>query len=249
MAQVLKVVMIYMEKTYSNYKEKNPDAPDSEIYAQIALRAPWEYKIDAIGNYLMNYNAFTSFPKKFGLMEKQIFVNSCISNGVDPEEAEFYGNMVEFCSENMVFETGFTIAGAGIKSASALKSGAAFSEGNIIAGSGAGNLYKFKKPTRQQLKQIEQLRNGETISVKTAEEARELLNLMPDLTPPPLGRMNPEFLDPKGTFRGDLINKNNPLGLVHDPAIVNKNPLHCQYPHYNIRFKDGQKAAILITGV
>ena len=71
---------------------------------------------------------------------------------------------------------------------------------------------------------------------------------MPDVQPPPLGRMNPEFLDPKGTYRGDLINKSNPLDAVHDVADVPKNPLHAEYPHYNIYFKNGEKAAILITG-
>lgn len=119
---------------------------------------------------------------------------------------------------------------------------------NFNDGSGIGNLTERAKLTNKKIKQIEQLRNGETISVKTVEEARELLDLMPDVTPP-LGRMNPEFLDPKGTYRGDLINKNNPLGPVHDPTIVNKNPLHCKFPYYNIRFKDGQKAAIIIDGV
>ncbi|MEQ3340910.1 hypothetical protein, partial [Clostridium butyricum] len=131
---------VYMEKTYNNCKEKNPDASDSRIYAQIALRAPWEYKSDAIGNYLSNYNWFTSIPKKFALIEKGIFVNSAINNGFDPKTAEIYGNMAGDFSEGMLFETGFTIVGKGLKAASALKSGEVLSEGEIVAGSGIGNL-------------------------------------------------------------------------------------------------------------
>jgi len=38
---------------------------------------------------------------------------------------------------------------------------------------------------------------------------------MPEVSPPPLGRMNPLFSDPRGTYRGDLINKNDPLGLKY----------------------------------
>ena len=37
-----------------------------------------------------------------------------------------------------MFETGFTIAGKGLKAASTLKSGEALSEGEIVAGSGMG---------------------------------------------------------------------------------------------------------------
>ena len=149
---------VYMEKTYNNCKEKNPDASDSRIYAQIALRAPWEYKSDAIGNYLSNYNWFTSIPKKFALIEKGIFVNSAINNGFDPKTAEIYGNMAGDFSEGMLFETGFTIVGKGLKAASALKSGEVLSEGEIVAGSGIGNL---KGTKTSYVKSIDDLKNTE----------------------------------------------------------------------------------------
>ena len=110
--------------------------------------------------------------------------------------------------------------------------------------------------TRKQQHQIEDLRSGKDVSVKTVDEARTLLDNMPEVSAPPLGRMNPEFPDPKGTYRGDLFNAvlYDELGnayladFIHDPSIVQKNPLHAQYPHYNIYFPDGEKAAILITG-
>ena len=108
--------------------------------------------------------------------------------------------------------------------------------------------------TRKQQQQIEDLRSGKDVSVKTVDEARTLLDNMPEVSAPPLGRMNPEFPDPKGTYRGDLFNAvlYDDLGnayladFIHDPSIVQKNPLHAQYPHYNIYFPDGKKAAILI---
>ncbi len=103
--------------------------------------------------------------------------------------------------------------------------------------------------TRKQMGQIEKLRNGKDVSVKTVEEARALLDKMPDVEPPRLDRMNPEFKDPKGTYRGDLINKKAPESdYIHDPNIVKKNPKHAKFPHYNINFINGEKAAILITG-
>lgn len=110
--------------------------------------------------------------------------------------------------------------------------------------------------TRKQQHQIEDLRSGKDVSVKTVDEARVLLDNMPEVSAPPLGKMNPEFPDPKGTYRGDLFNAvlYDDLGnayladFIHAPNIVQKNPLHAQYPHYNIYFPDGEKAAILITG-
>ena len=162
---------VYMEKTYNNCKEKNPDASDSRIYAQIALRAPWEYKIDAIGNYLSNYNWFTSIPKKFALIEKGIFVNSAINNGFDPKTAEIYGNMAGDFSEGMLFETGFTIVGKGLKAASALKSGEVLSEGEIVAGSGIGNLKGIKGVT--QARKIDIPKSVERQVKKLSPEARK----------------------------------------------------------------------------
>ena len=103
--------------------------------------------------------------------------------------------------------------------------------------------------SRTQKNQIEKLRNGTDVSVKTVEEARALLKNMPEVDAPALGRINPEFPDPKGTYRGDLINVSSPTSnYIHDIDVVSKNPLHSQYPHYNIYFPDGTKSTILITG-
>ncbi|MGY5215630.1 hypothetical protein [Clostridium butyricum] len=74
------------------------------------------------------------------MLKRQEFVNSAINNGFDPKTAEIYGNMAGDFSEGMLFETGFTIVGKGLKAASALKSGEVLSEGEIVAGSGVGNL-------------------------------------------------------------------------------------------------------------
>jgi len=106
---------------------------------------------------------------------------------------------------------------------------------------------------------IERLRSGKDVHVTTVEEARALLDEMPDIRPatedrlmpnpprgnPPRVRMSEGFEDPPGTYRGDLINKQDPTALVH-PDVAN--PAHRNFPHYNIKFKDGTKAAIIIDG-
>ena len=84
--------------------------------------------------------------------------------------------------------------------------------------------------TRKQQHQIEDLRSGKDVSVKTVDEARVLLDNMPEVSAPPLGKMNPEFPDPKGTYRGDLFNAvlYDDLGnayladFIHAPNIVQK---------------------------
>jgi hypothetical protein len=57
------------------------------------------------------------------------------------------------------------------------------------------------------------------------------------------GPKNPMWEQPPGTFRGDLINANDPTQPVH-PTV--SNPDHANNPHYNIVFGDGTKAAIII---
>ena len=127
---------VYREKTYNYCKASRPDATDSEISGYIANKSPWEYKFKALWDHISNYNPLT----QFGLLKRQEFVNSAINNGFDPKTAEIYGNMAGDFSEGMLFETGFTIVGKGLKAASALKSGEVLSEGEIVAGSGIGNL-------------------------------------------------------------------------------------------------------------
>ena len=117
----------------------------------------------------------------------------------------------------------------------------------------ANNEGGSKGLTNVQKKQIETLRNGGEVKVKTHEEARELLENMPELKPAtgegkmpnPDGRMSDGFADPNGTYRGDLINKQDPTASVH-PSV--QNPNHANYPHYNIKLPNGDKAAIIITG-
>lgn len=109
-------------------------------------------------------------------------------------------------------------------------------------------------PSRRQRDQISRLRSGEDIHVETVEEARGLLAQMDDLRPHteeglmpnPDGGTGNGFGAPNGTYRGDLINKSDPTAPVHDPARVN--PDHANNPHYNIRFSDGTKATIIISG-
>jgi hypothetical protein len=89
--------------------------------------------------------------------------------------------------------------------------------------------------------------------VKTVEEARKILDAMPELKPATEDRKMPNpdkkmadgFEDPPGTYRGDLINKKNPEGPVH-PGVMN--PEHANNPHYNIKLPNGNKAAIIVTG-
>ena len=58
------------------------------------------------------------------------------SDGMTPEYSKLYGDF----TTGMLFESGCTVAGSGIKSASALIKGESISKESIIAGSGAGNL-------------------------------------------------------------------------------------------------------------
>ena len=53
---------------------------------------------------------------------------------------------------------------------------------------------------------IDALRNGKDYYASSVDEAREMLDAMPELSAPPLGKMDPFFSDPKGTYRGDLLN-------------------------------------------
>jgi hypothetical protein len=102
-------------------------------------------------------------------------------------------------------------------------------------------------------KQVAAIRRGETVRVATIEEARRILAAMPELKPATEDRKMPNpdkkmaegFADPPGTYRGDLINKQNPTGPVH-PGVGN--PEHANNPHYNIKLPDGKKAAIIIKG-
>ncbi len=111
---------------------------------------------------------------------------------------------------------------------------------------------RASKLTSSQKQQIETLRNGGEVKVKSYEEARALLDNMRELRPAtedglmpnPYKKTGDGFADKKGTYRGDLINKENPDGPVH-PGVDNEN--HKNFPHYNIKLPDGNNAAIIIT--
>ena len=101
---------------------------------------------------------------------------------------------------------------------------------------------------------IDALRNGKDYYASSVDEAREMLDAMPELSAPPLGKMDPFFSDPKGTYRGDLLNAVtiNEKGekvladYIHPPNKVTKHKAHSQNPHYNLYFPDGTKSAIII---
>ncbi|WP_280643758.1 RHS repeat-associated core domain-containing protein, partial [Buttiauxella brennerae] len=110
--------------------------------------------------------------------------------------------------------------------------------------------------TTQQLRDMEALRNGTDVAVRSAEDARKLLDNMAELRPHiddfPANSgylfkdtaFGDVWKQPKGTYRGDLYNTKNPLSdVVHD----SNNILHDTNPHYNILFPDGTKAGIIIT--
>jgi RHS repeat-associated protein len=110
-------------------------------------------------------------------------------------------------------------------------------------------------PNAAQRRDIESLRSGKDVSVKSAEEARALLSHMPDLRPhvdkfpansgeiyrgTPFSNL---WKQPNGTYRGDLYNIKDPLSdVIHDSG----NFLHDTSPHYNIMIGDGTKAVILM---
>jgi RHS repeat-associated protein len=124
---------------------------------------------------------------------------------------------------------------------------------NLVSSAILGS-YKFNRQnwSRSRIKEsIEKLRKGKDIEVGSVEEARELLDHMPDLRPATYDKKMPNpdklmrdgFEDPRGTYRGDLVNKENPTAKVHPNE---KREAHRENPHYNIKFADGTKAAIII---
>ncbi|WP_317633847.1 hemagglutinin repeat-containing protein [Kosakonia sp. ML.JS2a] len=73
------------------------------------------------------------------------------------------------------------------------------------------------------------LTRGEDIRVGSVEEARAILDLIPTLRPGPGGDLMPGMLDRGNTYRGDLINVNDPTSPnIHDQGK------HSEQPHYNV---------------
>ncbi|HEU4404456.1 MAG TPA: toxin TcdB middle/N-terminal domain-containing protein [Polyangiaceae bacterium] len=104
-------------------------------------------------------------------------------------------------------------------------------------------------------KLIRKLRAGKDVKVSSVNEAREILHNMPDMRPHTFdrrvpvpdsegGHSNPLWKQPRGTYRGDLINKANPNAEVH-PDLPPGHP-HRTHPHYNLTLPDGTKSSIII---
>ncbi|NBM55458.1 type IV secretion protein Rhs [Proteus sp. G2669] len=122
-----------------------------------------------------------------------------------------------------------------------------------LAGEDCDKLLKLNSAQR---KNISNLREGKDVTVRNVEEARQLLDNMPelrphiDLFPAKSGELyrgtvfGDVWKQPVGTYRGDLYNIRNPLSdVVHESS----NKLHDLNPHYNILFKNGTKAGIIIV--
>jgi hypothetical protein len=99
--------------------------------------------------------------------------------------------------------------------------------------------------TRQQAHLIEELRAGHDVTVPDLKTARALLANMPDIAPYTGAGRDPWETAPKGTYRGDLIDIENPAAPeVHPEGTAPAS--HRRNAHYNIWFPNGEKAAILI---
>jgi RHS repeat-associated protein len=112
---------------------------------------------------------------------------------------------------------------------------------------------------------IAAIRAGKDVRVRTVEDARQILENMPELKPHTFdrrtpvpdnegGHSNPLWRQPDGTWRADLINKNEDPETRTFPSTAPIHPdlpeghEHRDFPHYNIRTPDGTKAAIIVTG-
>ncbi|UWX93073.1 hypothetical protein N2K86_20925 [Enterobacter mori] len=99
-------------------------------------------------------------------------------------------------------------------------------------------------------KQIEKLRKGEDITVNSVEEARDILDHMPELKPGGGGDYIPGTFDPSEAYRGNLINKADPNNTIE---VHSSGPTKHRYnAHYNLTLRDSisirLKPAILIKG-
>ncbi len=136
------------------------------------------------------------------------------------------------------------LAVSAVTPAAATKLGGAFERFMKVAASWRGRVPSL---TRRQVMQIASLRKGETVVVRSVEEARKLLRNMPELRPFNSGEFLPTAPAPRGTYRGDLINTKDPTApYVHTPGSAPA--AHAENPHYNIYFLDGEKGTILIGG-
>ena len=81
-------------------------------------------------------------------------------------------------------------------------------------------------------KKIADLRAGKNVIARDVKEARQILDSMPELRPGP-NNITPGMRDRPNTYRGDLININDPTStFIHDKGR------HATQPHYNINLID-----------
>ena len=94
------------------------------------------------------YDRWIDYPSK-------VFEQIGLIYGMDSKYAELYGTF----SSGMMMESFATISGAGIKSAKALKNGESLYEGDVVAGSGIGNLGGKEKIEYQGVNKVDKLLN------------------------------------------------------------------------------------------
>lgn len=133
----------YSDDGYEAYKKSMYDyaktqktidgdyATDWQIDAYNVQNAPWKYKSKALGDY---------FNDKYPISDyfAQMYTQSAINQGLDPESSEMWGKIYGDFSAGMALETGVTQSVVGFKS---LTRGFSY-ERDVIVGSGAGNLKK-----------------------------------------------------------------------------------------------------------
>ena len=130
------------------------------------------------------------------------------------------------------------------EAASNIKEGDLSGAADSVVGIVAKKVKAVKNLTDKAEQLVEKLRQGFDVRVGSVEEARELLDKMPELKPGP-GNLMPGLRDRRNTYRGDLINKEDPLSPQIHPAGKHKDQ-----PHYNLDIRDEngvrQKPAIFI---
>lgn len=90
---------------------------------------------------------------------------------------------------------------------------------------------------------LAELRAGRDVSLPM-ESARNVLEAS-GLRPWTSGHYNPAMPAPRGTYRGDLLNTRNANApYVHPPGSAP--PGHAGNPHFNLHFRDGTRAAIIL---
>ena len=112
----------------------------------------WNFEMDEktlniyrnLSNQILKYLCDFLYDEFIGQI-KNMYTNIAETSGMDHKYAELYGDF----SSGMLMESFAAISGAGIKSANALKNGEAIYDGDVVAGSGIGNLGGKGKTTHE----------------------------------------------------------------------------------------------------